>query len=96
MTENIPLIRGMASTYGLNYIPGPWMESIQISKGTASVVNGYESTTGQINVEYKKPETAEKFYVNLYGNSNLRFEANVDGSVKLNDKLSTMKNIIRY
>ncbi|MCX6248171.1 MAG: TonB-dependent receptor [Bacteroidetes bacterium] len=90
MTENIPLIRGLASTYGLNYIPGPWMESIQISKGTASVVNGYESTTGQINVEYKKPETAEKFYLNLYGNSNLRFEGNADGSVKLNDKLSTI------
>jgi outer membrane receptor for ferrienterochelin and colicins len=90
MTENIPLIRGLASTYGLNYIPGSWMESIQISKGTASVVNGYESTTGQINVEYKKPENAEKFYVNLYGNSNLRFEGNIDGSIKLNDKLSTM------
>jgi outer membrane receptor for ferrienterochelin and colicins len=90
MTENIPLIRGLASTFGLNYIPGPWMESIQISKGTASVVNGYESTTGQINVEYKKPETAEKFYVNLYGNNNLRSEGNVDGSIKLNDKLSTM------
>ena len=90
MTENIPLIRGLASTYGLNYIPGPWMESIQISKGTASVVNGYESTTGQINVEYKKPETAEKFYLNLFANSNLRFETNIDGSVKLNDKLSTM------
>ncbi len=90
MTENIPLIRGLASTYGLNYIPGSWMESIQISKGTASVVNGYESTTGQINVEYKKPENAEKFYINLYGNSNLRFETNIDGSIKINDKLSTM------
>ncbi|MCX6249116.1 MAG: TonB-dependent receptor [Bacteroidetes bacterium] len=90
MTENIPLIRGLASTYGLNYIPGPWMESIQISKGTASVVNGYESTTGQINVEYKKPENSEKLYVNLYGNSNLRFEGNINGAVRLNNKLSTM------
>jgi len=90
MTENIPLIRGMASIYGLNYIPGPFMESIQISKGTASVVNGYESVTGQINVEYKKPENAEKFYANLYMNSNLRMEANLNGAVKFNDKLSTM------
>ncbi len=90
MTENVPLIRGLASTFGLNYIPGSWMESIQISKGTASVVNGYESTTGQINVEYKKPENAEKLYVNIYGNSNLRLETNMDGSLKLNDKLSTM------
>ncbi|MCX6243951.1 MAG: TonB-dependent receptor [Bacteroidetes bacterium] len=90
MTENIPLIRGLASSYGLNYIPGPWMESIQISKGTASVVNGYESTTGQINVEYKKPENSDKFYMNLYMNSNLRVEENFNGSIKLNDKFSTM------
>ncbi len=90
MTESIPMLRGLASTYGLNYIPGPWMESIQVSKGAASVVNGYESITGQINVEYKKPEHSEKLYVNLFGNSNLRFEANANGSVKLNNKLSTM------
>ncbi|MEI7500685.1 MAG: TonB-dependent receptor [Bacteroidota bacterium] len=89
MTENIPLIRGLATPYGLNYIPGSWMESIQIAKGTSSVIQGYESITGQINVEYKKPETSEKLFVNLFGNSNLRFEANVDGAIKINDKLST-------
>jgi len=89
MTENVPLIRGLATPYGLNYVPGPWMESIQVAKGTSSVVQGYESVTGQINVEYKKPETSEKFYLNVYGNSNLRFEANANGAVKFNDKLST-------
>ena len=89
MAENVPLIRGLATPYGLNYVPGPWMESIQVAKGTSSVVQGYESITGQINVEYKKPENSEKFYLNLYGNSNLRFEANANGSVKITDKLST-------
>ena len=89
MTENVPLIRGLATPYGLNYIPGPWMESIQVAKGTSSVVQGYESITGQINVEYKKPENSEKFYMNLYGNSNLRFEANANAAIKINDKLST-------
>jgi outer membrane receptor for ferrienterochelin and colicin len=89
MTENVPLIRGLATPFGLSYIPGSWMESIQIAKGTSSVVQGYESVTGQINVEYKKPETSEKLFVNLYGNSNLRFEANADGAIKINDKLST-------
>ena len=88
--ENIPSVRGMASAYGLNYIPGPWMESIQISKGTASVINGYESITGQINVEYKKPRTAEKLYVNLFGNSNGRMEANIYSGYKLNEKWSTL------
>jgi outer membrane receptor for ferrienterochelin and colicin len=89
MTENVPLIRGLATAYGLNYIPGSWMESIQVAKGTSSVVQGYESITGQINVEYKKPETSEKLFVNFFGNSNLRFEANADGAIKINDKLST-------
>lgn len=89
-TENIPTIRGLASAYGLTYIPGPWMESIQISKGTASVLNGYESMTGQINVEYIKPEKAEKFYLNLFGNSNGRMEANLYSGWKLNEHLSTV------
>jgi len=90
MTENIPMIRGMAVTYGLNYIPGPWMESIQISKGASSVTNGFEAITGQINVEYKKPAASEKFYLNAFMNSNLRVEGNANGSIKINDKLSTM------
>jgi outer membrane receptor for ferrienterochelin and colicin len=89
MTENVPLIRGLATPFGLNYIPGSWMESIQIAKGTSSVVQGYESITGQINVEYKKPESSPEFFVNLYGNSNLRLEANADGAVKISDRLST-------
>ncbi|MEI6900479.1 MAG: TonB-dependent receptor, partial [Bacteroidota bacterium] len=89
MTENVPLLRGLATSYGLNYIPGSWMESIQVAKGTSSVVQGYESITGQINVEYKKPENKEKFFLNVYGNSNLRLELNADGAVKINDKLST-------
>jgi outer membrane receptor protein involved in Fe transport len=88
MTENVPLIRGLATPYGLSYIPGSWMESIQIAKGTSSVVQGYESVTGQINVEYKKPESSEKFFLNLFGNSNLRFEANADGAFKISDVLS--------
>ncbi len=89
-TENIPTVRGLASAYGLNYIPGPWMESIQISKGTASVINGFESITGQINVEFKKPQHAEKLYVNLFGNSKGRMEANIYSGYKINDKLSTL------
>ncbi len=89
-TENVPSIRGLASAYGLNYIPGSWMESIQISKGTSSVINGYESITGQINVEFKKPAKSDKLFINLFTNSNLRQEANINGSFRINDKLSTM------
>lgn len=90
ITENVPLVRGLGSSFGMGYIPGSWMEAIQLSKGASSVVNGFESTTGQINVELKKPATSEKFFLNLYGNQRGRMEINADGAIKLNDKLSTM------
>lgn len=89
-TENIPLIRGLATPYGLNYIPGSWMQSIQVSKGTSSVINGYESVTGQINIEYKKPVNAEKLFVNIYGNEKTRLEANLYTTYHLSERLSTM------
>jgi len=90
MTENIPNLRGLSTPYALSYIPGTWMESIQVSKGASSVVNGYESTTGQINVEYKKPDDSDKLFLNLYMNSIAKMDANMDASVKLNEKWSTM------
>lgn len=92
LTENIPNFRGAAAPYSLGYVPGPWMESIQVSKGISSVKNGYEALTGQINVEYKKPqvEDADWVSVNLFASSMLRLEANVDASTRLNDKWSTM------
>jgi outer membrane cobalamin receptor len=90
LTENIPSMYGLASAYGLNYIPGSWMESIQVAKGTSSVRNGYESIAGQINVEYKKPATAEKIYVNGFLSDAGRQEVNANTSLILNDKLSTM------
>ena len=90
LTENIPSIRGLANSYGLAYIPGPWMSSIQISKGTSSVLNGYESITGQINTELKKPEKSEIFYANLFANHHGRSEINFNTRLKLNDKVSTM------
>lgn len=92
MTENIPTMRGIAAIYGLSFIPGPWMESIQVTKGSGSVVNGYESTTGQINVEYKKPmeKTTPTFYLNLFGEANGNSEINTFYRQKLNEKWSSM------
>lgn len=88
MTENVPNLRGLATPYGLGYIPGSWMEAIQVSKGTSSVKNGYEAVTGQINVEYKKPHTSEKFFLNGFASSSGKVESNLNGSVILNDKWS--------
>ena len=89
LTENYPNFRGVASPYGMDYIPGAWMEGIYISKGTSSVKNGYEALAGQINVEYKKPQTMDKFSLNLFGSDAMRMEANVDGSIHLNEHLTT-------
>lgn len=89
LTENIPNYRGLAAPYALGYIPGPWMQSIQVSKGASSVKNGYESITGQINVEYKKPQATPWTDANLYFNSDLKLEANLGANLKLSDKWST-------
>lgn len=77
--ENCPAVRGLAQNFGMEYIPGPWMESIQVSKGTSSVINGYEAITGQINVEYLKPQTCDPVSVNLMINSEAHAELNVEG-----------------
>ncbi len=88
MTENIPNLKGLAAPYGLNYIPGPWMESIQVTKGSGSVANGFESTTGQINVEYRKPEVADPFYLNVYGASSGNIELNAHQRYKVSENSS--------
>ena len=89
LTENLPNFRGAAAPYSLDYVPGPWMNSIQVSKGASSVRNGYESITGQIDIEYLKPDNDEGVTVNLYGGSLGRLEANADANVHIDDKLST-------
>ncbi|HHT23608.1 MAG TPA: TonB-dependent receptor [Bacteroidales bacterium] len=89
LTENIPNLRGLSSAYGLGYIPGPWMESIQISKGTATVKTGYEAIAGQINVEYKKPHDSDRLSLNLFTSSTGRVESNLDAAHKFNEYLST-------
>ena len=78
MAENMPNFRGLAAAFGLNYVPGTWMNAIQISKGTSSVRNGCESISGQINVDYKRPEPgeSEKLFLNLYGNTMTMTEFN--------------------
>jgi hypothetical protein len=90
MFENIPSLRGLATSFGLSYVPGPWMQSISISKGTSSVVNGYESITGQINLDFKKPEDYNPMFFNVFAEEIGRFEANVDASYRLSDEISTM------
>jgi len=87
--ENIPYLRGLESSFGLNSIPGTWIESIQITKGTGNVVNGYESMAGLVNLELKKPTEMEKFFANAYVNMFGRAEVNLNAGHQLNEKWST-------
>ncbi|PWK27848.1 outer membrane receptor protein involved in Fe transport [Arcicella aurantiaca] len=86
--ENIPSIRGLNTAFGLNYIPGTWLASIDVAKGAGSVVNGYESMTGALNIELAKPDMAEKLYLNAYGSSQGRGEINLNLANKINKKWS--------
>ena len=89
LTENMPNLRGASLPYSLGYVPGPWLQSIQVSKGASSVKSGYESITGQINIEYMKPQGIDGFRANAYLDNKLKQELNLDGSIHLNQRLST-------
>jgi outer membrane receptor for ferrienterochelin and colicins len=87
--ENIPNVRGASQAYGLSFTPGTWVESIQITKGAGSVVNGFESISGQINTELIKPVNDIPFFLNVYGSTDSRFEINTHLNKKVSDKWAT-------
>lgn len=88
LTENIPGLRGVSAPYALDYIPGSWIQSIQVSKGSSSVKNGFESLTGQINVELKKPQAEKALNLNAYFDSDGKLELNAAGNLHFGDKWS--------
>ena len=92
LLENVPYIRLLSQQFGLGFVPGSWMESISLSKGTSSVVNGFEAITGQINIDYKKPESNyERLFLNFYGNSMGRGELSFNTRIPVgkDEKVST-------
>ena len=89
MQENIPSIRGAAQAFGLTFTPGTWVESIQITKGAGSVVNGFESISGQINAELVKPFSDNAFFLNTYSSLNGRLELNTHFNQRISEKWQT-------
>ena len=87
--ENIPDVRGLASVTGLTFTPGTWIEGMQLSKGSGSVINGYEGMAGQINVELQKPFEGEKWFMNMYQSTEGRSEVNLNYRHKISEKLGT-------
>jgi outer membrane receptor for ferrienterochelin and colicins len=87
--ENFPILQNLDLASGLGGIPGTWINSIQITKGTGTVVNGYESMAGLINLEYYQPDQIDKLYLNAYGSIQGRGEVNIQGGGSINDKWSS-------
>jgi outer membrane receptor for ferrienterochelin and colicins len=88
--DNVPALRGLATPYRLNYLSGTFIDAIDVIKGTGSVLLGYESVSGQVNIRLRDPEKSERVYLNLYGNDLAKFDANLNVSANLNPKLSTV------
>jgi len=86
---NIPTLGLNSTVTGLDFIPGQWLSSIQLVKGTGSVVNGNQSIAGQINAEYKEVNPDEKLFLNIYGNSGSKSEINIIKGIPINKNLNT-------
>lgn len=89
LTENLPNFRGAARPFALRYVPGPWLKSISVSKGSSTVKNGFESMSGQIDVEYLKPQDEAGVILNAYIDSQLKLEANASANFHLSNSLNT-------
>lgn len=83
--EILPEIRGISTAYGMQFIPGRWIQSIQLVKGGGSVVNGYEAIVGHINTELYKSHDKAKTSINFFADINTRFEANVVHNDNINE-----------
>ena len=88
--DNQPALRGLAAPYRLGYLAGPWIENIEIIKGTGSVVNGYEAMSGQVNIQLKEPEKTDQLLFNAYGNDLGKFDVNLNSSARISPKWSTV------
>jgi len=93
LDENRPVMRGIAAPFGMSFVPGQWLESIQIAKGPSSVINGLEAITGQINMEHRKPTDETPLFVQLYGSTDAMFEGNIASAIQFNEKWSMINMV---
>ncbi|TDN36032.1 TonB-dependent receptor [Hymenobacter sp. UV11] len=88
--DNQPALRGLSAPYRLGYLAGPWIGSIDIIKGTGSVVNGYEGISGQVNIQLKEPDLTDQLLLNAYVNDLGKFDLNAVASQRFNKKWSNV------
>ncbi len=89
LLEKRPAYVGLGSPLSLEYIPGTWVESIQVSKGTSTVQNGPQAMTGQINIELVKPNKDKPLFVNLFSSTTGRGEVNLHLNRQWNPSFSS-------
>lgn len=82
LIDGFPMIQGLSYTYGISGIPGTLVDNIFISKGANSVLQGYESISGQINVITKDPDNSDKLSLNAFINSFEEKHFNADYAFK--------------
>ena len=90
LDETRPVMRGLSAPFGLSYVPGQWLESIQIAKGSSSVLNGVECMTGQINMEHRKPTDEKPLFLNAAVMSDTKMDFNIASSLQMGYKWSTV------
>ena len=90
LDETRPVMRGLSAPFGLSYVPGQWLESIQIAKGASSVINGVECMTGQINMEHRKPTDEKPLFINAAVMSDTKMDFNIASSLQMGYNWSTV------
>lgn len=96
LDENRPAMRGIDAPFELSYVPGQWLESIQVSKGLSTVVNGVESITGQINTEYRKPTDEKPLFVNLSAMNDTKTDVNIASSLQMGDSFRDDPQMLQF
>ena len=83
LIDGMPIVSGLATTYGLSGIPSSLIERVEIVKGPASSLYGSEAVAGVVNVITKKPQNAPCFSADVFGttwqewNGDFAFKSNV-------------------
>lgn len=87
--NSLPIARGASQAFGLAFIPGTWVDKIEVTSGVNSVADGFEAIAGQIDVSFKEPDPEEPLFVNIFASEDARFEANVHFNQKVAKDLNT-------
>ncbi len=88
--QSVPFSRGLSNVLGFDQIPGPWINSIDLTKGIGAAALGYETMTGQINLAFLDASEGESLHLDAFGSNQSRFEGNAIYALPINEKWSNV------